>query len=90
MKCTGNSNLKLASAAARHLHKEICTMLLEALESLKVSLCEFTTVLPQQWVSLMGNGVANGEWCGPEQRLKKITEAAMVGGGGLATLLLNI
>lgn len=77
MRCTGNSNL--TSSAARHLHKEICAMLLEALESLKVALSEFTTVLPQQWVSLMGNGVTtNGEWCGPEQRLKKITEAAMV------------
>lgn len=57
-------------------------MLLEALESLKVALSEFTTVLPQQWVSLMGNGgvtTNGGEWFGPEQRLKKITEAAMVG-----------
>lgn len=55
-------------------------MLLEALESLKVSLSEFTTVLPQQWVALMGNGVTttNGEWFGQEQRLKKITEAALV------------
>lgn len=53
-------------------------MLLESLESLKVALSEFTTVLPQQWVSLMGNGVTNGEWLGPEQRLKKISEAATV------------
>lgn len=75
MKCTGNSNL----SSARHLHKEICAILLESLESLKVSLSEFTTVLPQQWVSLMGNGVTtNGDWCGQEQRLKKITEAAKV------------
>ena len=80
MKCSGNSNL--TSPASRHLHKEICRCLLEALESLKVSLSEFTTVLPQQWVSLMGNGVTNGEWCGQEQRLKKITEAAMVSPGG--------
>lgn len=58
-------------------------MLLEALESLKVSLSEFTTVLPQQWVSLMGNGgvtTTNGECFGQEQRLKKITEAALVSG----------
>lgn len=76
MKCTGNSNL--TSSAARHLHKDICMMLLESLESLKIALSEFTTVLPQQWVSLMGNGVTNGEWLGPEQRLKKISEAATV------------
>lgn len=78
MRCTGNSNL--TSPAARHLHKEICAMLLEALEALKVSLSEFTTVLPQQWVSLMGNGsvATNGECFGQEQRLKKITEEALV------------
>ena len=49
-KCAGGSHGRLAHA--RQIHREICALLLGALESLRMNLCEFCTVLPPQWATL--------------------------------------
>lgn len=62
------------------IHKEICALLLGALESLKLTLAEFSTVLPHQWAALMG--VSSQTLLSPgdsNQRLKKLVELAKVG-----------
>uniref|UniRef100_A0A1B0DIR2 DUF676 domain-containing protein n=1 Tax=Phlebotomus papatasi TaxID=29031 RepID=A0A1B0DIR2_PHLPP len=59
------------------IHKEICALLLGALESLKLTLAEFSTVLPHQWATLMG--VSSQTLLSPgdsDQRLKKFVELA--------------
>jgi hypothetical protein len=74
-KCGGGSSSRLAHA--RQIHREICALLLGALESLKMNLFEFCTVLPAQWATLTGSTqpVIPAE---TEQRLFKIIESAKV------------
>jgi hypothetical protein len=74
-KCGGGSSSRLAHA--RLIHKEICALLLGALESLRTNLCEFCTVLPAQWATLTGSTqqVSSIE---TEQRLNKLVDAAKV------------
>lgn len=74
-KCGGGSNSRLAHA--RQIHREICGLLLGALESLKMNLVEFCTVLPAQWATLTGSTqpVVPAE---TEQRLNKIIDSAKV------------
>jgi hypothetical protein len=75
-KCSGGgSSSRLIHA--RQIHKEICALLLGALESLRMNLCEFCTVLPAQWATLTGSTqpVSSQE---TEQRLNKLVEAAKV------------
>ncbi|CRK95646.1 CLUMA_CG009104, isoform A [Clunio marinus] len=72
-KCGGGSSSRLAHA--RQIHREICALLLGALESLKLNLVEFCTVLPSQWATLTGSTqpVSSIE---TNQRLEKIIETA--------------
>lgn len=74
-KCSGGSSSRLSHA--RQIHREICALLLGALESLKMNLYEFCTVLPAQWATLTGSTqlVTVAE---TEQRLNKIIESAKV------------
>lgn len=74
-KCGGGSASRIANA--RGIHREICALLLGALESLRMNLCEFCTVLPPQWATLTGstNPLTSAE---TEQRLNKLVDAAMV------------
>lgn len=74
-KCGGGSSSRLAHA--RQIHREICALLLGALESLKMNLFEFCTVLPAQWATLTGSTqpVSSAE---TEQRLNKIIDSAKV------------
>lgn len=74
-KCSGGSSNRLNHA--RQIHREICALLLGALESLRMNLCEFCTVLPAQWATLTGSTtpVSSTEI---EQRLNKLIEAAKV------------
>ena len=73
--CGGGSSSRLTHA--RQIHREICALLLGALESLKMNLFEFCTVLPAQWATLTGSTqpVSSAE---TEMRLNKIIEAAKV------------
>ncbi|XP_055610996.1 uncharacterized protein LOC129757732 isoform X2 [Uranotaenia lowii] len=71
-KCGGGSSGRLMHA--RNVHKEICALLLGALESLRMSLQEFCTVLPHQWASLTGSTPLSN--LDTEQRLRKITDSA--------------
>lgn len=74
-KCGGGSSSRLTHA--RQIHREICALLLGALESLKTNLFEFCTVLPAQWATLTGSTqpVSTAE---TEQRMNKIIESAKV------------
>ena len=74
-KCGGGSSSRLAHS--RQIHREICALLLGALESLKMNLFEFCTVLPAQWATLTGStqSVSSAE---TEQRLNKIIDSAKV------------
>lgn len=73
-KCGGGSAARLTHA--RQVHREICALLLGALESLRLTLSEFSTVLPHQWASLVGSTpLANLD---SEQRLKKLSDLAKV------------
>lgn len=74
-KCGGGSSSRLTHA--RVIHKEVCALLLSALESLKMNLCEFCTVLPAQWATLTGStqSVSTAE---TEQRLNKLVDSAKV------------
>lgn len=73
-KCSGSSS---RITHARTIHKEICALLLGALESLRMNLCEFCTVLPAQWATLTGStqAVSTAE---TEQRLNKLVDSAKV------------
>ncbi|XP_055687536.1 protein FAM135A [Lutzomyia longipalpis] len=74
-KCGGGAAARLAQA--REIHKEICALLMGALESLKLTLAEFSTVLPHQWAAVMGVSPQNLSSTGEaEQRLKKVVELA--------------
>ena len=64
---------------ARNVHKEICALLLGALESLRLSLQEFCTVLPHQWTALTGSTPLSN--LDTEQRLRKLSDSAKVGKG---------
>lgn len=77
-KCGGGSSSRIAHA--RIIHKEICALLLGALESLRMNLCEFCTVLPAQWATLTGSTqpVSTIE---TEQRLNKLVDSAKVCAG---------
>lgn len=74
-KCGGGSSSRLTHA--RQIHREICALLLGALESLRMNLFEFCTVLPAQWATLTGSTqtVSSTE---TEQRLNKLIESAKV------------
>jgi hypothetical protein len=76
-KCSGGSSSRLIHA--RQIHREICALLLGALESLKMNLYEFCTVLPAQWATLTGSTqqVTTAE---TEQRMNKIIDSAKVSG----------
>jgi len=74
-KCGGGSSSRLAHA--RLIHKEICALLLGALESLRTNLCEFCTVLPAQWATLTGS-TQQVSTIETEQRLNKLVDAAKV------------
>lgn len=74
-KCGGGSNGRLTYA--RQVHREICALLLGALDSLKLALSEFLTVLPHQWSALLGNVNSKGE-NEITQRLQKLSEFAKV------------
>uniref|UniRef100_A0AAG5DDD2 DUF676 domain-containing protein n=1 Tax=Anopheles atroparvus TaxID=41427 RepID=A0AAG5DDD2_ANOAO len=71
-KCGGGSAGRLLHA--RNVHKEICALLLGALESLRLSLQEFCTVLPHQWSALTGSTPLSN--LDTEQRLKKLSDSA--------------
>ncbi|XP_058837589.1 uncharacterized protein LOC131693637 isoform X1 [Topomyia yanbarensis] len=73
-KCGGGSAGRLLHA--RNVHKEICALLLGALESLRLSLQEFCTVLPHQWASLTGSTPLSN--LDTEQRLRKLADSAKV------------
>lgn len=74
VKCTGGSTGRLAQL--RLVHKEICELLLTALESLKTNLAEFSTVLPHQYATL-GN-VTPLENADMAQRLSKLADIGKV------------
>lgn len=74
-KCSGGSSSRLTHA--RTIHKEICALLLGALESLRMNLCEFCTVLPAQWATLTGSTQAVSS-IETEQRLNKLIDSAKV------------
>lgn len=76
-KCGGGSAGRLLHA--RNVHKEICALLLGALESLRLSLQEFCTVLPHQWTALTGSTPLSN--LDTEQRLRKLSDSAKVGKG---------
>ncbi|EAA11197.4 AGAP005546-PA, partial [Anopheles gambiae str. PEST] len=71
-KCGGGSAGRLLHA--RNVHKEICALLLGALESLRLSLQEFCTVLPHQWTALTGSTPLSN--LDTEQRLRKLSDSA--------------
>ncbi|XP_050073302.1 uncharacterized protein LOC126561298 [Anopheles maculipalpis] len=71
-KCGGGSAGRLMHA--RNVHKEICALLLGALESLRLSLQEFCTVLPHQWTALTGSTPLSN--LDTEQRLRKLSDLA--------------
>lgn len=92
IKCAGGSASRLHHA--KEVHKEICSLLLGALQSLKATLSEFSTVLPHQWATLINlqNCLTNGEANGSgevESRLKKISDVATVSIQLLILLALN-
>lgn len=62
---------------ARNVHRDICALLLGALESLRLALQEFCTVLPHQWAALTGSTPLSN--LDTEQRLKKLSDSAKVG-----------
>lgn len=74
-KCSGGSSSRITHA--RQIYREICALLLGALESLRMNLCEFCTVLPAQWATLTGSTqpVSSAE---TEQRLNKLIDTATV------------
>lgn len=74
-KCGGGSSSRLTHA--RLIHKEVCALLLSALESLRMNLCEFCTVLPAQWATLTGS-TQNVSSTETEQRLSKLVDSAKV------------
>uniref|UniRef100_A0A182FH29 DUF676 domain-containing protein n=1 Tax=Anopheles albimanus TaxID=7167 RepID=A0A182FH29_ANOAL len=71
-KCGGGSAGRLVHA--RNVHKDICALLLGALESLRLSLQEFCTVLPHQWSALTGSTPLSN--LDTEQRLRKLSDSA--------------
>ncbi|XP_049546875.1 uncharacterized protein LOC125957894 [Anopheles darlingi] len=71
-KCGGGSAGRLVHA--RNVHKDICALLLGALESLRLSLQEFCTVLPHQWSALTGSTPLSN--LDTEQRLSKLSDSA--------------
>lgn len=75
VKCTGGFGGRMAQC--RMVHKEICELLLMALESLKTNLAEFSTVLPHHWAILANTSPT--ENADTAQRLQKLAEMAKVG-----------
>lgn len=69
VRCTGGNSQRLSQA--RNVHKEICELLLGALESLNITLEEFNIVTPINYRSSKKN-------LNVEQRLKHLTETAEV------------
>lgn len=74
-KCGGGSSSRLSHA--RQIHREICALLLGALESLKMNLYEFCTVLPAQWATLTGSTQLVSA-ADTEHRMNKIIDSAKV------------
>ena len=75
-KCGGGSSYRLSHA--RTIHKDICSLLLGSLESLRMNLSEFCTVLPAQWTTLTGSTQAVST-ADTEQRLNSLVDSAKVG-----------
>lgn len=74
VKCTGGPVGRLTQS--RQVHKEICELLLMALESLKSNLSEFSTVLPNHWAILANTSPT--ENADTSQRLRKLADMAKV------------
>jgi hypothetical protein len=81
VKCAGGMAGRLLHA--RNAYHEICSLLLGAMDALKRTLSEFSTVLPHQWASLL-NATPNSK-LDIEQRLKKLAESAKVSDEGIFT-----
>lgn len=73
-KCSGGPAGRLLQS--RQLHREICTLLLGAIEQLKMSLNEFSTVLPPNINSQIGSPPFREN--DTNDRLHKILEQAKV------------
>lgn len=73
-KCGGGVSGRLSHS--RQVHREICSLLLGALDALKVTLTEFLTVLPHQWTTLLGSNTKTENDI--NQRMKKLSEFAKV------------
>lgn len=69
IRCAGGNSQRLGHA--RNVHKEICELLLGALDSLNITLEEFNIVTPINYKSSRKN-------LNVEQRLKQIMESAEV------------
>lgn len=72
-KCGGGSSARLVQA--RQIHREICSLLLGALESLKTNLYEFCSVLPAQWATMTGS-TQEVTAADTDQRLSKLIDSA--------------
>lgn len=75
-KCSGGPEARLMQS--RHIHQEICSLLLGGIESLKTSLNEFYTVLPPHYHSLIGSPPFKNN--DTVDRLNKLVELAKVKG----------
>lgn len=75
VKCSGGGSASRLEHS-RLVHKEICELLLGAVESLKNNLIEFTTVLPRQWSVLVNASPSDNLDTG--QRLRKIADNGKV------------
>lgn len=73
-KCGGGAAGRVLHA--RHVHREICALLLGAVESLKLNLIEFSTVLPAQWSTIINSPTPHENETA--ERLQKLTDQAKV------------
>ncbi|CAD7083042.1 unnamed protein product [Hermetia illucens] len=71
-KCGGGAAGRVLHA--RHVHREICALLLGAVESLKLNLIEFSTVLPAQWSTIINSPTPHENETA--ERLQKLTDQA--------------
>lgn len=73
-KCSGGPEARLMQS--RHIHQEICALLLGGIESLKTTLNEFYTVLPPHYNNLIGSPPFKNS--DTVDRLNKLVETAKV------------
>lgn len=73
-KCSGGPEARLMQS--RHIHQEICALLLGSIESLKTTLNEFYTVLPPHYNNLIGSPPFKNT--DTVDRLTKLVEMAKV------------